>query len=246
MIRDPWFIEKVNWLKKRFMGVGCPIPQRFFKTYKAYLSWNKKYWERYAEMERSSEFLEAKQRITENKEMMSKEEFEAFEGFKEDFLPPEYGKRFNEILKHFNIDPKNKGFCHFLEFYLFFGETEYHTSPFSITHIRNFETNEMEMFIRIYRYTKKEDILRHWDWVARDQKHLKDFVGKNKAWKTFDRDIEIYNYYKEIKDPKVKRQINYRALDARLWVIFEKKWPKLTTNHIRAIINRTRKRLGEI
>ena len=73
-----------------------------------------------------------------------------------------------------------------------------------------------------------------------------DFIGKNKAWETFYRDIEIYNLYKKMKDPKIKRQPNFQAIDAKLWAVFEKRWPNLTMSGIRTIINRTRKRLGEI
>ncbi|HEY5220850.1 MAG TPA: hypothetical protein VIJ29_01720 [Candidatus Paceibacterota bacterium] len=198
MLHDPWFVEKANWLTKRFAEVGCPLPKRPFKMYKDYLAWNDRYWKRHEEMEKSEKFLEAKQRITGGKAIMSAEEFYALEDFRKVFLPPIYGQIFKEILEHFKINREDKGFNHFLEFYFFFGQKYYYTSPFSVISKRNEETNEMELFLHIHGYTKKEDIVRHWNWVAADQKYLKDFVGKNKAWKTFDRDIEIYGVYKQL------------------------------------------------
>lgn len=246
MLRSPWFSEKLGWLKKRFLEVGCPLPPKPFKKYQEYLDWNKKYWDRYAEMEKSPEFLEVKARITGNKETMVPEEFYALEDFREEFLPPVYGNIFDEILEHFNINPEDKGFRNFLEFYVFFGEKEYHTSPFSISWIRNSLTDKFELYIKIYGHTKKEDLVQHWDWIAHEQRDLKDFIGKNKAWKTFDRDMEIYDAYKQLKNSGVRRQKNFRALDYKLWGIFHKRWPKLTISNIRSIINRTQKRLGEI
>lgn len=246
MLRDPWFIEKAEWLKKRFTEIGCSLPKKPFKKYKTYQAWNKRYWDRYTEMEKSHEFLEAKRRITGNKRMISMEEFNALENFREGFLPPTYGRVFTEILEHFGIGSKDERFRNFLEFYFFLGQKEYVKPKLSIKFTRDSKTNETEMFLRIYGYTKKEDIMRQWDWISWNQKSLKDFVGKNKAWKTFNRDIAIYNLYKKMKDPKTKRQPNDNGLDTKLWLALKEKWPKLTISSVRTIVNRTRKRLGEI
>jgi len=246
MIRSPWFTEKICWLKKRFEEVGCPLPTEPFGKYYMYLDWNKKYWDRYGEMELSPEFLEAKTRITGNKETMNVEEFNALEEFRKTFLPPVYGNVFDEILEYFNIDRDDKGFRNFLEFYIFFGEKEYHVSPFMISWIRNSITDKFELFIQIYGHTKKTDIMKHWDWISHEQKDLKNFIGKNKAWKTFDRDIEIYNCYKELKNPQKKRSAGFRAIDGLVYTKLAKKYPKLTISGIRTIVSRTQKRLGEI
>ncbi len=251
MLRDPWFIKKVAWLKERFAEVGSPLPRRPFKRYIDYLAWNDRYWKRFAEMETTEKFLEAKQRITGGKEKMSMEEYYALEDFRKEFLPPVYGETYSEILKHFNIDTQDKGFRDFLEFYLFFGQKYYHTSPFSVVWRRNEKTDEMELFLHLHGHTKKEDIVRHWSWVASDQKHLKDFIGKNKAWKTFDRDIEIYGVYKQLRESGVKRHggsdpfEGITALDKDIWAQLHKKYPKITTENIRKVVSHTRKRLGE-
>lgn len=245
MLRDPWFIDKINWLKNRFFEIGQPLPKRPFKKYKDYLAWNKKFWNRYSAMMKSAEYLEEKNRITAGKETFSLEEFNELQAFEEKFLPPVYGNIYDEILEHYNIDRNDKGFRDFLEYHIFFGYDEYPTSPFAVIWKRNDKTQQMELFIRLYGHTKKEHIIEHWDWVAKEQKYLPDYVGKNKEWKTFDRDLEIYNEYRSLKATSEKRRKNHRALDTELWVRLVKKWPTLTTNGIRTIITKTSKRIGK-
>lgn len=245
MIKDPWFLEKESWLRKRFLETGCPLPKNPFKKYAQYLEWNKKFWKRYAAMEKSEEYLAEKERTVGNKENVSPDEYFAFEEFRENFLPPVYGNVFDEILEHFKIDPKDKGFQGFLEHYFFFGQREYIKSPFGLRWIKNPETGKTEFFVRIYGHTKKEDIIDNWDWIAEDQKLCEDYIGKNKAWKTFDRDIEIYTRYKKMKEKGIKRHHNNWAMDTVLLNEFDKKYPELTLTRIRAIITKTRERLGE-
>jgi hypothetical protein len=246
MILDPWFIEKIAWLKNRFVEVGCPLPKRPFKKYKDYLAWNKRFWDRYAQMMKSPEYLQEKNRITGGKENIPLKEYEQLQEFEEQFLPPVYGNIYDKILEHFRINHRDKGFRDFLEYHIFFGYNEYPTSPFSITWRRNDKTRQPELFIRLYGHTKKEDIISHWDQIAQEQKHLSGYMGKNKEWQSFERDIEIYNQYKSLKDPKIKRNSSYKAIDIRLWATLRKKYPNLTVNSIRSIITKTRKRLGEI
>lgn len=252
MLRDPWFVEKADWLRNRFAKVGCPLPEKPFKKYQEYLDWNTKFWDRYSEMERSPEFLAEKQKITGGKEKIPLEEYRALEEFREQFLPPIYGQTFSEILEHFKIDRNDEGFKSFLELYFFFGQTEYPTRLFNIIWKRNEKTDEFELFIRIYGHTKKEDIMDHWEWIAREQKIMKDFIGKSKAWKAFDRDIEIYNCYKKLKESGLIRRSNkaafygITALDKDTWTVLHKKYHKLTIGDVRRIVSRTAKRLGEI
>ncbi len=247
MIRDPWFIDKIVWLKQRFTETGCPLPKKPFKNYKQYYSWNDKFWKHYAEMEKSTEFAEAKLRITGGKQRFTFEELDALERFKEDFLPPVYGQTYTEILQHFKIDYNDRGFRDFLERYIFFGRTGYPTPHFYVTLKRNQKTQELELFIRILGHTKKEDIVKGWAQISKEQKHLKNYIGKNKEWETFERDIEIYDHYKKIKDSmKTERSADLQAVDMKIFIKLHKKWPELTTVSIRTIVTKTKKRLGEI
>jgi hypothetical protein len=246
MLLDPWFIEKIIWLKNRFFEIGQPLPRKPFKKYKDYLAWNNRFWKRYAEMMKSPEYLEERKRITGRKENISLEEYEQLTKFEEEFLPPVYGNVYDEILEHFGIKRDDKGFRDFLEYHIFFGYDEYPTSPFAVTWKRNDKTQQMELFIHLHGHTKKEDIVAHWDWIAKEQKYLPDYMGKNKVWKNFERDLEIYNHYKALKTKSTKRRKVHNALDAELWLAMTKKWPTLTTNGVRTIVTKTSKRLGEI
>ncbi len=250
MIRDQWFLEKIDWLKKRFAEVGCPLPRKPFKKYKQYKTWNEHFWNRFAEMERSDEYIQNKLRITGGKKRISSEEYDALDEFREKFLPPVYGQTYNEILNHFGIDYNDRGFRDFLELYIFFGRREYRTPHFYVAWKRKEKTEQMELFVQILGHTKKEDIMENWGQIAEEQKRLKDYIGKSKEWKTFDRDIMVYNLYKELKKKLTpNRELGlsgFTATDINILAKMRKKWPKLTTNGIRTIITRTKKRLGEI
>lgn len=247
MVRNPWFKEKEAWLKKRFADVGCPLPVQPFKTYREYLAWNERFWKRYGEMEHGPEYKAEVQRITGGKERFSLEEYGALEEFKERYLPPVYGETFREILEHFHIDPLDQGFRDFLDFYFFFGQKEYHTTPLSIVWRREKPESDMELFIKIYPHTTRDDLLRSWHWIAHEQQYFKNRIGKNKAWTTFERDLEVYNLYKKLRtESGKKRQARWRATDQWIYSELHSEYPNLTTENIRTIISRTRERLGEI
>lgn len=245
MLLDPWFKEKIKWLKNRFVEVGRPLPKRPFKKYKDYLTWNTGFWKRHAEMMKSPEYLAEKDRITGGKDTISREEYDRLQEFEEQFLPPVYGNVYDEILAHFGIDRKDKGFRDFLEYHIFFSYDEFPTSPFTVTWKRNDKTRKSELFIRLHGHTKKEDIINHWDWIAKEQKHLPDYMGKNKEWKNFERDMGIYNQYTALKDPNIKRRKDGDSLDSKLWAALRKKWPELTMSSIRSIVTKTQQRLGK-
>lgn len=246
MLRDQWFQEKIGWLKSRFREVGCPLPKRPFKTYKEYMAWNDVFWQRYAEMEKTPEYLEAKLRITGNKEKMSSKEYYEIEDFREKFLPPVYGAIYREILEHYEIDPKDRGFHDFLERHIFFGRDYYPTSLFRISWIRNEKLKKMELFVQIEPHTKLADIQEYWSQIVEEQKRFPNFSGKNKAWEDFERDLEVYNLYKKLKGSGSKRNTSNSALDKEIFYEISKKYPKITITNIRTIVSRTRKRLGEI
>lgn len=246
VLHDPWFQEKISWLKKRFAEVGCPLPKRPFKTYKEYMAWNDLFWQRYSDMEKDPEYLKAKLRITGGKDTISSKEYYELEDLREKFFPPVYGAKYREILEHFDIDPKDRGFHDFLERYIFFGRDYYPTSLFRISWIRNQKLKKMELFIQIEPHTKLTDIQKYWSEIVEEQRRFKSFSGKNKAWEDFERDLEVYNQYKLLKKADTRRMNNGQAIDIKIYSEIHKKYPKLTITNIRTIISRTRKRLGEI
>jgi len=258
MIRDPWFIEKIAWLKKRFAEVSCPLPENGFKHYKQYLAWNDKFWKRYSEMQQLKEYHEGRLKITGGKEQISPEELWQLQDFDYDFLPPVYGATYREIFEYFKLPTDNSYYHDFLEAYIFFNRTDYSVSPFSILISRNEKTDQPEFFIQLFGHARKEDLINHWDFIAQEQKSFAKltgkFVGKNKEWKTMDRDIEVYNFYKKLKsgntitrerDVGLHSILHARSIDAELFSQIHEKYPELTTTTIRNVVSRTKKRLGE-
>lgn len=249
ILRDPWFKKRIAWLKDRFIETGCPIPKNGFKRYKSYLKWNKKFWKRYNEMEKSTEYQEGIFKITKGKQCISEQEYDQIEKFRRKFLPPIYGENFREILEYFKIPTKHRQFRNFLEFHLFFNKKEYPISPFIIKWIRSQKTDKMELMVQILGHTKKEDLIKHWEWISGEQKYLTDFIGKSKEWKNFERDMEIYDAYKEIKKEIEttfgKRGFSLCTIDKKIYSKLHSKYPEITVTSIRTTVTRAKKRLGE-
>ncbi len=245
MLRDDWFKEKMAWLRKRFTEVGCPVPIEGYATNEEYRAWQDRYWKRYSEMNQEEYYKAKSLEITGGKEYISSQELVELEEFQHEYLPPMYGAIFNEILKHFEIDPKDQQFKYFLEFYIFRGRSELPSSNFSVRLSRHPKTNELELLVKIHGFTKKEDIMNNWDFIIEDQKYLPDYKGKSKEWVEFERDLEIYKLWKVIKHDKSNRQGLWQAVDMDIYAQLHQKYPEITTTSVRSIILKTAKRLGE-
>jgi hypothetical protein len=245
ILRDPWFINKISWLKKRFEEIGCPVPKTGFKNLQQYDKWRNKYWDTRTKMYQDKEFITGVNKITNGKQKISSNEYDKLEEFKNDYLPPVYGAIFGDILEHFKIDRDNSKFRDFIERYIFLGYDEYPSTIIGTRWIRNSKTDKMELFIPILGHTKKEDIINNWDFISKEQKRLPDYLGKSKEWEEFDRDIEIYNLYKGIKINGPEKGFELKALDIEIYVQLHQKYKSLTVNKIRSIITKTAKRLGE-
>ena len=245
MLRDPWFIDKIFWLKNRFEEVGCPIPQNGFKDLKQYDKWHDKYWNTRSRMYQDKEFITKQKEITGGKEKITSEEYDTLKDFRDSYLPPVYGAIFGEILEHFKIDRDDSKFRDFIERYIFLGYDKYPSTIIGTRWIRNLKTDKMELFIPILGYTKKEDIVNNWDFISNEQKRLPNYLGKSKKWEEFDRDIEIFNLHKEIKINGPEKGFELKALDNEIYVQLHQKYKSLTLNKIRNIISKTAKRLSE-
>lgn len=245
MLRDDWFKEKMKWLRKRFAEVGCPVPTEGYTTNEEYRAWQGGYWKRYSEMNQDEYYKAKSLEITGGKQFISREELDQLEDLQYQYLPPMYGGIFSEILKHFDIDPKDQQFKYFLEFYMFRGRTELPSSNFSVRLSRHPKTNELELLVKIHGFTKKEDIMNNWDFIIEDQKYLSDYQGKSKEWVEFERDLEIYKLWKVIKREKSNRQGLWQAVDMDIYAQLHQKYPEITVTSIRSIILKTAKRLGE-
>lgn len=243
IIRDKWFVERINWLRRRFEEVGCPVPLEGFESNDEYEAWREAYWNRYSEMSMSEEYKEKRLSITGGKELLNSEEFYALEDLRDEYLPPMYGAVFREILEHYKIDPKDQQFKYFLEFYVFRGRRELPQSNFSVRLSRHPKTNELELLIKLRGFTKKEDIVDNWDFISEDQKYLHDYIGKSKKWVEFERDLEIYNLYKQLH--QARKRNNKDPYDKVIMGKVQEQYDWLELSLIRKIVNRTAKRLGE-
>lgn len=246
ILRDPWFQDEIRWLKKRFEEVGCPVPEGGFAKAKEYFDWEKRYWKRYSEMKHSEEYRKAVHEITGGKDRVSLEEYNRVGEFEFDFLPPLYGECFEQMLRHYKIPKKDRRyFKNFIKHYVFLGMMEFPKSNLSLRWIENREGGH-DLVIQIYGRTKKEDLERHWDWISQFQKNLPDYIGKNKAWESMDRDIEVYRLYQELREAGPARQKEMlSAVDTRIFASLHAKYPELTVSNIRSIVNKTKKRLGD-
>lgn len=242
MINDIWFIKKTAWLKKRFADFGCRVPPQGFRTHRQYQAWHKKYWGIHSEVSGSKEFLDRKKAIYGGRETISNEEHITIEKLEADFLPPMFGAVFGDILEHYGINRDDCKFREFLELYIFRGKTEYSTPLLTVRWIRNKKTDQMELFIQILGHTKKEDVEKNWDFIVRDQKQLSGYVGKNKKWESFDRDIEIYTLYKKLR---TKKRDDICPADREVYIELHKKYKSLTLMQVRSVVTKTAKRLGE-
>ncbi len=243
MLRNPWFKKNISSLKNKFRDFGCPIPKKGFKTLKEYMDWNQnQFWKSYFDTEKSSKFQAKLNKITGGKKSWGTKEQDQIEKLKLKLLPPIYGETYDEILEKFNINRKDRGFRDFLERHIFFNKDTYFTPLFSINWIRNKKTNKMELFVKLNGHTRKEDLINGWDFIAKEQKDLPDYTGKNKKWENFKRDNEIYELYLKLRKKRnfKRAQKDESAIDAMIYQEIRKKHYELSFSSIRSIVSRVK------
>jgi uncharacterized protein (DUF433 family) len=245
IFRDEWFLNVLAEMKSYFVGFGCSIPDGGFKAYKEYLDWQDRYWRRRSEIGQNEEYKNARLEITGGKERISSEEYQRLESLDSRLLPRPYGEFFSEILEHYGINKKEKYFRDAIEFYIFLGIRELPKSNLNLKWIHH-KDGTYDLCIQIYGRTKKEDVLKNWKWITMHQKKMPDYIGKDKTWETMDRDMEIYQLYKKLKEKNAgKRQTSVSSVDIQIYAKLHSKYPELTTDNIRAFISKTKKRLDE-
>ncbi len=225
LILSKKFQERVQQLKNGLESLGWPIPKGGFKKYPEYLDWRKKY--------RSFYLNQLKNQENENNpESLSKP----------------YDDSLKDILQEFGIDPTDHDFYEFIEHYMFFEQENFATGLFSILWQRNEKTGKMELFIQLLGNTRKEDIIKHWDIISKQQKYLPDYKKRNKPWSTFERDNKIYEAYLELKKKRSGKRSSIkkseRAIDDELFSKFIPEYGELELQHIRAIVKRVKKFRG--
>ena len=264
MLRSKKFKEMVDWLKGKFAEFDRPIPAEGFKTFEEYFDWNKRWWGKWAELRYGAEYKKIFYEITGGKDVFTHEQMLKIREFEDHFLPPVYGEYFDEILREFKIDPKDKGYQDFLERHIFFNEHDYPHDLLSIVWKRESRTEPPKLYLEILPGTKLEDIERYWGDVINEQKSLPGFKERNRPWENFERDIEIYMLYEDLKDKLLaegkQRKSSIRLdtaldkgepyqisrLDNEIFEKIREKHGDLTFDAIRTAISRAKKHLGVV
>jgi len=247
MIKNPKFKKNINKLIKSFDRFDCSIPKEGFKSEEEYLAWNDKYFAKRSKIINGKEYKEKLKKVIGDKKKWNSEEQEQIEKIKEKELPPVYGEEIRKILSLFNIMRKDKDYKKIRNFiigYIFFNKKEY-SEPLCELHMKkNEKTRELELLLRIMPYTKKEDITISWPLIKEAQQDLAQYKERNKPFKNFERDVEIYHLYKKLrKNKKYKKgkgeniYYNNRADQEVCSFVYDKYGDDLSWEAIRKIVS---------
>ena len=111
-----------------------------------------------------------------------------------------------------------------------------------MSHKRNQKTDEIELFLRIYPWTTKQDLDDAWLFIKEEQARYPDYIKRNEPWREFNRDHEIYIAYEKSK--LNLKKTGKKAADMDVYADLHSKYPEISLASIRKSCERARKRLG--
>lgn len=205
LVNDPIFKKKVKGLRVVYEKAGCPLPSKGFEKYREYMDWLNVFWDAFTKIERGALAQEIK-RIQEDPAVSEDKKYWKIMNAHDQLLPPTPGKFLEDCVREGGLDYKNRKYKDFLELHVFLGRLHLSEPLFNIRWIRNQKTEKMELFIQLLPHTKKEHIETFWTEVSKEVERLPGYLGKNKPWDTFERDLEIYHTYQQVKDERPKDQ----------------------------------------
>ena len=233
------FGRHIKEYKSRFANFGHPIPPRGFSNQAAFRIWKDGVWKTYNQILRSKKYKDAINTLTGGQDKFSYEIWEKVEELKINALPHIYEHHFKQILERFGLNPENRDDRDWLELVIFFGKKDY---PHLITTVKltRDKSGELQEWVRILPYTRPTDI--PLKLVTDMQKHLLDYVGKNKQ-----RDRRIVARNKEVVDMtfKLKQKLTYssrerspkgESLASKTASKLKKKYPELNENLVKTIL----------
>lgn len=110
---------------------------------------------------------------------------------------PNITKELSKLLKQNKLLTKDYLFN--LKLFFNFGLNKFLRELFIINMNPNKITNEPELWVRLFPYTRVEDLRNNWDIIKLHQQQLPDYKEKYKSKPQFDKRLGVYYIYQELK-----------------------------------------------
>lgn len=245
LLKNQAFQADIKWLKDQFAKYDVPIPENGFDSYKDYLAWNERFWQIRGERDQSPEVkaLWQKYASPEDNKIYTIERYDEYEREKAELVPPVYGSYLRDVAAKYDFDPKDRAFIDFLTYYIFLDRDEILNQSIVVNHRRNEKTNEVEMYVRIFPWTTKADIVNGWSFIKKERASYRKELGRNQEWKNFDRDYRIFELSHEAR--RLQDKGDERRLEEITYSLYYAETKDdIDYDNIKRIIFDTRKRLG--
>lgn len=202
LLKNQAFQLDIQWLKDQFVKYDIPVPESGFDSYKDYLAWNERFWQVWSERDQCAgvKALWQKYANPEDNKIYTIEKYDEYEREKSELVPPVYGSYLRDVAAKYGFDPKDKEFIDFLTYFIFLGRDEILNQSVVVNHRRNEKTNQMEMFVRIFPWTTKEDIVSDWGFIKKELARYRAGLDRNQEWKNFDRDYRIFELHNQARE----------------------------------------------
>ncbi|MFH1712447.1 MAG: hypothetical protein ABH846_04415 [Patescibacteria group bacterium] len=246
LVRSKRFQSQLRKLHQSWKSHGVTVPTNGFKRAKDYYSWVAKLRSACNKAMDSQEVADAIMKVNNNPSLSPTEKvWRRFEVQKSCTPPTPHGA-VDKLLKACSLNPKNEQYRRFITKYIFFGQREFSKPFFTVHGKRNKETDEWGIFLKLEGHTKPGHIVKFWSQVDAYLKLLPDYVGKNKPWEEFERDLEIFETYQGLKSSLPGKRARYQSdgftLDSRTWQMLRErdrgKYEKLTLSQVRKSVSK--------
>ena len=246
LLKNAVFQTDIAWLKDQFDKYGVSVPDGGFQTYKEYMGWNDTFWDTWTKREYSDDVknLWKKYANPDDNKIYGSEAMNQYEVEKAELVPPVYGEYLHRVMREYGFDSRDKDLHEFLINHVFLGKNEITDPSFEVIHRRDEKTGQFEMFVHVFPWTTKDDIVRGWNFIRKEQEFHRKGVDRNQMWKNFDRDYHIYELYEQAREEK--KNGDKRRLEEITYSLYytETKDDSMDFDNIKRIVHEVRKRLG--
>ncbi|MFH1353761.1 MAG: hypothetical protein ABIH36_00570 [bacterium] len=218
LVSDKHFQARVREARETWAKCGVPVPGP--GRIRGYGAWLRKLRAVFRKTQNGEEIARAlksinNQAISENEKM--RQRLKVWRTM----LPPSPEAVIDHLLQDFGFDPNNTRYRLFLITHIFFHREDF-TEPFSLPVLkRNEKTGEMELYLKLDSHTKKKRILAHWDLIKMQLKTLPGYRARNRRWETFERDLQIYDAYRQVQqelaDEAKRKEFDTHRVDELVW-----------------------------